>query len=85
MSDKIKPAPAAPAASTDQAEQVSQPTPATKPAIRQDGLQIDGFGLPVNRIARIRVLAELAADEPADGEPWDRAAEARKLTETFYG
>ena len=70
-------------------EPVSQPTGKKTGEVRQDGLQIDGFGLPVNGPARARVLAELGVTFTPAGAPGDwndeLAAKARKLTEKFYG
>ena len=70
-------------------EAVSQPTGKKTGEVRQDGLQIDGFGLPVNGPARARVLAELGVTFTPAGAPGDwndeLAAKARKLTEKFYG
>ncbi len=64
---------------------VSQLTGTRRPEMRQDGLQIDGFGLPVNRIARRRVLQALGAEDPIGGAAWKHEAKARQLTEKFYG
>lgn len=67
---------------------VSQLTAVPKGEVRKDGLQIDGFGLPVNGPARIRILSEIDAKDPlAAPNAWTdaTAAKARKLTEKFYG
>jgi N-methylhydantoinase B/oxoprolinase/acetone carboxylase alpha subunit len=74
--------------SADAGNMVSQPTPAQSQTVRQDGLQIDGFGLPVNGVARAKVLGELSEKDPvADPSKWSDtlATKARKLTEKFYG
>lgn len=67
---------------------VSGPAPTPNPPLRQGGLQIDGFGLPVNGVARTRVLNDLGlADPAAGGGEWKdtQAAAARELTEKHYG
>lgn len=66
----------------------SQPTPVTAKPVRQDGLQIDGFGLPVNGVARAKVLGALEVKDPVTAEvKWTDAlaAKARELTEKHYG
>ncbi len=84
----------APAETTPETEgAVSESTPTSSPSVRQSGLQIDGFGLPVNGPARARVLAELGSEEKAQADPltapkeWNDAlaAKASELTEKFYG
>ena len=65
-----------------------QPTPTKRRGVRQGGLQIDGFGLPVNGVARARLLEELGEADPLQ-EPADwnetKACKARRLTEKHYG
>ncbi|WJY18676.1 hypothetical protein QQS45_00025 [Alteriqipengyuania flavescens] len=67
----------------------SQPTQTDEARVRQGGLQIDGFGLPVNSIARARVLGEIEAkaDPAAKPKDWTDALTkaAREMTETLYG
>ena len=77
-------------APADQDVEVSAPTPDEPAKARRDGLQIDGFGLPVNGPARQRILEEMGADEPIGPEGSDewtttQAGKARELTEKYYG
>ena len=69
--------------------EVSEPTPAKPAPIRQDGLQIDGFGLPVNGPARAAVLAELGEEKDPlrSSKDWTGAltTKAREMTEKLYG
>ena len=55
--------------------------------LREGRLQIDGHGLPVNTHARRAVLAQLKAEDPADGGKWTKAqvTEATEMTEKLYG
>ncbi len=65
-----------------------QPPPTNTAPVGQGGLQIDGFGLPVNGVARARVLGELGGKDPARVKTeWNEALadKARQLTEKYYG
>lgn len=76
------------AESVDAGSGEGQPSPKKRQAMRQDGLQIDGFGLPVNGVARKRILAEMKQEDPAVLTiDWNDAlaGKARKLTEKHYG